>query len=527
MKCLNCGEELPVLEAGEQLNFCPFCGIKIDPAAIAAAEFVEESVAEATEEAAEIVEDAVAEEASEPIEETVSEAAEAAELVEETVAEAAEEAAEPAKKKSKLPLIILIVVVVLAAAGYFIYQSLPSTKVGKLLKQANASAAAGSFEEALDSISKAREILPEDLSVIKAGSDTYRAYAQSVGKDGDLSKMFELYRSAVEAAGPLGDEDKQACYDAVGNDLDAYVETMTAAAAFPDAENVIRQKMDIVPGTEAKGAAQLLDLYTKWTDYAAAQNDPDLLLTHLERLGKLKADSAMSASAAEIAELEYKTGYRMSCILLGQAGKQIKSSLDSGLTYKAANDVYLQIINSMGQGYIAASWALEDPEKRLPLVGDIEGTDEKIGLYKSGNSLFVYIGKYEGGKRSGEGVWMTYMGSPISSYRQYCAKGTWADDLPNGSVEIWDCLKNSSSEESLIRYKANVKNGIFEGEAEVEFNESGILYHPNYENDYAKLVEEHTQNGTTYYIISFDASGTKFMHNPNYKTEQNCVLGTK
>ena len=42
----------------------------------------------------------------------------------------------PAKKKTKLPLIIALIVVVLGVAGYFIYQNLPSTRVSKFKKQA-------------------------------------------------------------------------------------------------------------------------------------------------------------------------------------------------------------------------------------------------------------------------------------------------------------------------------------------------------------------------------------------------------
>ena len=161
----------------------------------------------------------------------------------------------------------------------------------------------------------------------------------------------------------------------------------------------------------------------------------------------------------------------------------------------------------------------------MPIITDIEGTDEKMGIYHADGRYYVYLGQYSGTARSGNGAWFTFMGSTSTTYKYYFSKGTWANDKPNGTFSIYDYTKNKTANtESTVTVEVNVTDGLYNGEAAVQFDPKGPVYHPTYENGKGKVIDELSQDGKVYKILAYNDEKTMFMHNDNVENETLGIL---
>lgn len=577
MKCTNCGHDLPDPKEGISIKFCPFCGARVLEAAAAAApaaevikeeiaaeaaeaekaadtvveqfeELVEEASAEATEAAAETVAEAAeaAEAAQETAEETIAEAigesaaeateaaaetaAEATEAVQETAAEATAASAigvppevQPtAKKKSKAPLIIAIIVVILGVAGYFVYQNLPSTKVAKFKKQAAELHTAGSYEAELDALKQAAELAPDDRSIITSQADAMLAQARKLLEDGKEQDAFTWYGMTAEKASGLSEDYGSRFYDSVKADIGKLSSDALSEGRYVDAEAYLNKRKEIlssVPGIEELTEADILDVYTKWTEDVLAGGIREDFDAQSDIIDLLIKDNKLPGKTAELNALKDKLFEAGMQADLKSIGASIKQWIDSDKPELATSQMYLALISSISKGNYIAKWVAEDPDHRSPVIGDIDGTN-KIGLYydKANNRLYTYIGQYDANnKRSGQGSWITYLGSALTTQTSYVAKGAWSDDKPNGNFSIYESVKSTSdsSQDRIKNTTVNVKNGLYEGESTVAYtrNENTIIYKPTYTDGHPKVIEDHEQGGTVYHIIAFSEDKKTFMHN--------------
>ncbi len=524
-------------------------------------ELVEEASAEATEAAAETVAEAAeaAEAAQETAEETIAEAAEAVEAVREaaeeasdqaaeTVAEAAETVAETAeaigesaaeataasaigvppevqptaKKKSKAPLIIAIIVVILGVAGYFVYQNLPSTKVAKFKKQAAELHTAGSYEAELDALKQAAELAPDDRSIITSQADAMLAQARKLLEDGKEQDAFTWYGMTAEKASGLSEDYGSRFYDSVKADIGKLSSDALSEGRYVDAEAYLNKRKEIlssVPGIEELTEADILDVYTKWTEDVLAGGIREDFDAQSDIIDLLIKDNKLPGKTAELNALKDKLFEAGMQADLKSIGASIKQWIDSDKPELATSQMYLALISSISKGNYIAKWVAEDPDHRSPVIGDIDGTN-KIGLYydKANNRLYTYIGQYDANnKRSGQGSWITYLGSALTTQTSYVAKGAWSDDKPNGNFSIYESVKSTSdsSQDRIKNTTVNVKNGLYEGESTVAYtrNENTIIYKPTYTDGHPKVIEDHEQGGTVYHIIAFSEDKKTFMHN--------------
>ena len=523
-------------------------------AAEAAQETAEETIAEAAE-AVEAVREA-AEEAADQAAETVAEAAETAEAIGESAAEATEAAAETAaeateavqetaaeataaaaaasaigvppevqptaKKKSKAPLIIAIIVVILGVAGYFVYQNLPSTKVAKFKKQASELHTAGSYEAELDALKQAAELAPDDRSIITSQADAMLAQARKLLEDGKEQDAFTWYGMTAEKASGLSEDYGSRFYDSVKADIGKLSSDALSEGRYVDAEAYLNKRKEIlssVPGIEELTEADILNVYTKWTEDVLAGGIREDFDAQSDIIDLLIKDNKLPGKTAELNALKDKLFEAGMQADLKSIGASIKQWIDSDKPELATSQMYLALISSISKGNYIAKWVAEDPDHRSPVIGDIDGTN-KIGLYydKANNRLYTYIGQYDANnKRSGQGSWITYLGSALTTQTSYVAKGAWSDDKPNGDFSIYESVKSTSdsSQDRIKNTTVNVKNGLYEGESTVAYtrNENTIIYKPTYTDGHPKVIEDHEQGGTVYHIIAFSEDKKTFMHN--------------
>ena len=587
MKCYNCGHDLPEPKEGITIKFCPHCGAKaIDFAAEAAAaakaaeeavEAAPEAVAEVAEEAAETVaevaeeataaveeaaapvveaaEEAVAaveeaaeavpEAAAEAIEEAAAPVVEAAEEAAETVAEAAEtvtevveeapaaaaaaaaaippEAQAPAKKKSKAPLIVIIIVLILAAAGYFVYQNLPSTKVSKFKKQAAELHEAGSYEQEIEVLKQAEALAADDMSLVKSEATAMAAKAQALLKDNKQEDAFSWFKDIVARVEALPEADRAEYYNQISASMKQLSDDALNSKLYEDAENYLKKRADIIPAVSGIGAQtenDLLAVYTKWTEDVLASGTKDDFVAQEGVIDRILGENVLKSKTAELKELKNKLFQGEMEADLKEAGARMLAEIKSEMFGVASLEVSSTFGLASGSCHYIPIWEKEDPDKRVPVIADIDGTN-KIGVYydKEINAVRIYIGEYDGTKRSGKGTWLLFQGTTLSDYRCYAATGTWANDKPNGEFSIYDATTYASdtSKSKIERITVNVKDGVYDGEAVNDFTRDSktVTYRPSYKDGHPVVLEDREQGGTVYHLIAFSEDKTTFLHNVN------------
>ena len=513
-----------------------------------ATEAVQETAAEVAAEATAAVETAAqtAETAVEAAQETAAEAVEAAqetaaetvEAAQETAAETAAEATtaaaaasaigvppevQPAaKKKSKLPLIIALIVVVLGVAGYFIYQNLPSTRVAKFKKQAAELHAAASYEQEIEVLRQAEELAKDDLDLVRSETDAMLAKAKALLDENKQQDAFKWFKDLVSRAEALPEAERGKYYDSISTSIKGLADMALTAKQYETAEALLKQRGEIIPavtGIAAQTEADLLAVYTKWTEDALNSGDKEKYAAQEAIIDRVLNENLLKGKTAELKTLKERLSMAGMLADLKEIGAGLKKYIDDGKLSLASSQMYLSVVSSLGKGNYISKWIAEDPTHRSPVIADIDGTN-KIGLYydKPNNRLYTYIGQYDANnKRSGNGSWITYMGSALNTQTSYVATGTWSDDKPNGSFTIYDELKNAqdSSQNRTKNITVNTKNGLFEGEAVTEYikGDSKVIYRPTYTDGHPKVIEDHEQGGTVYHIIAFSEDKKTFMHN--------------
>ena len=551
MFCTNCGKEIPEGQNGIPVRFCPYCGGKVlvlppeNTAAVPAEETVaaaeeavqaaeetvaaaeeavqaaEETVAAAEETVQAAEETATAEEAVQAEEETAAaeEAVQAAEeetvvAAEEAVQAAAEEtvvAAEAPKKKSKAPIIALIAVIVLAAAGYFIYQSLPSTKVSKLMKEASALNASAQFDEAVQKYDEALAIAPDNTEIKAAKADTFIAKAKSFFADDDYNKALLTYYDAMISVSGLGDSTEESVSKRVSEDLSSMSAAMVEKGSFSSALDILNEKNKMFESEMESTAVEILNVYKTWADKVKDSGDAKKAAELADIISKARDAKELASVKIDMIEpfnMLTAIKYRAQ---LAEVGLMLKPFLDSGDTNAACDTLYEIMLKKFSDYYSIINWVTLDQSNRLPFIADIDG-NTGIGIYKASDRFIIYIGSYDAsGKRSGEGAWLTCLGTPTSDYRKYCATGTWKDDLPNGQFTIMNYTKKTTDDGSTKTTKVNVVNGLYQGEAEYSVD-NGVTYRPSFENGHPVIIEDYEMNGTTYHIAAYGDDEISFYH---------------
>ena len=114
-----------------------------------------------------------------------------------TIDDTAEKASEkPAAKKTRL--IIIVIILALLGCGYFVYQSLPSTKAGKLVKQALIQMESKDYAKAVEILVSARDTSPGSKNVTEAFFKVFEAHVNDIlSKDGtDIVHALKVYENA-------------------------------------------------------------------------------------------------------------------------------------------------------------------------------------------------------------------------------------------------------------------------------------------------------------------------------------------
>ena len=580
MKCYNCGHDLPEPREGLVIKFCPHCGAKaidfaaetaaaekaaetveekleelVEETAAPVAEAAEEAAAEVTEAAAEVTEAAAevveaAEEAAAPVVEaaqTVADAVEAApetaaaaaeevaapaaEAVKETVAEVAApaaaavapEAQAPAKKKSKAPLIILLLIVILGVAGYFVYQNLPSTKVGKFKKQAAELHASGAYEQEIEVLKQAEALAPDDLGLVQTEADAMLAKAKALLDENKLDDSFTWFKDIVSRVEALPEADRSKYYESISSSIKGVADMELAANKYEGAEAILRQRAEILPaasGIADQTEEDLLAVYTKWTEDVLAKGTRDDIIGQESVIDRILDENILKSKTAELNALKDKLFQAEMAADLKDIGTAMLGQINSDMLSLAALEVWTEFASSTGDYHYIPVWEKEDPENRVPVIGDIDGTN-KIGVYydKDANSVSIYIGQYDGTKRSGKGSWLVFQGSTFSTYRCYVATGTWVDDKPNGEFSIYDSTRytSDSSSNKIEKTTVNIKNGLYDGEAVDEYTKDSntTIYRPTFKDGHPVVIEDREQGGTVYHIIAYSEDKTTFLHNVN------------
>ncbi len=474
------------------------------------AETLEESVSESAEAVKESIQETAAAKAEEPakvLQENSSEAAPKDEEAPRAVPQSEPTPAEPAapaepKKKSKLPVILAAVLVLAAIAGYFIYQNLPSTKIGKLINSAESHLMQDEYQAAIDELEAARQLQPDNADIIEAQADAYSAYARYFVESGDDMGGMDVYKQAVSIIEQLPAEKKDEKLNSLSEEISGIADYYKREGQYNNALDILQKKLEIFPGMVAGINREELEVYSEWTRGILDSGEAETIklfkkdvLDHVMERPEMAALQPLYDEAAAIVENEKLMAS------LSEMGAALHADTSKNKRSLTVETFYMDCLNSFGIYNPIGKWCVKNTDK-LPLIADIEGTDDRIGMYVMDGTIYCYIGEYEGNERSGTGVWFTYQGTPLSSYQKYYAYGTWQNDKPNGRFSIWNCDKTASAEkETSAMITVDVKDGLYNGQAEEVFTDIDT-FRPRYTNGIAEIIGSYDDNGTTKYTIS-------------------------
>ena len=335
---------------------------------------------------------------------------------EQTAGAAPEAAAMP--RKNKLPLILAIVLVVLAAGGFFVYQSLPSTKAGKLVKEALAQMESKDYAKAVETLVSAREIAPQSGKVTDAFFKVFDANVNDIlSKDGtDIVHALKVYENAEEL--------------------------------LPDQLETILQKES--------------EIYRSCSDQISRNKELDLIYSLIPDLdaaisrGVPGLETVRSDLAKQAAALEKEHA------LQSFAEEYITAFNNSDS--QALIDIYLRTVGDEDSLFFRSVLANHGTRAAsFPILAEYEG--KKAGIYYKNGQYFVYCGEYDqNNKRSGTGTWVSAKGDPDQgSYKVYRYGGEWENDKPNGNMWCYVFTRTAGGNEEIKIATAPVKDGLFNG----------------------------------------------------------------
>ncbi len=457
MICPNCGKEIT-----DDARFCPYCGTKTieEEAAELAEKAVEdaETAADGIKEAAVIGTAAALEAAELDAEAKTAEAAEDAEAAvaaaaaADTAAEAAPAESKP-KKKSILPIIIVAILLLAGVGGYFIYNNLPATKSGKLIKQADAYLAEDKFEDALAAVAQAKEFTPDNAAVF----DTYdkifeKECQQYINEKGNIIdfKAIDTYVDAAKIVPEYNTKYLNKASELLKTIIDRFM-TDTNTESITKLVAVLKSySQKGVPGL-ATGIASL-----------------EARATDLERDAKFKEFANMLKGYAD------KQDYKM---MLGAVYANFVS----------VTDFYQKVIKPAS-----------GMSSNFPLISGVDGSDNKVGIYYIRGTYFVYYGGYDAsGKRSGDGIWLPVISGGITGNTyNYTFAGQWANDKPNGENTSYLHIKTSSSDNEYT-IKVNTKDGLYDGEAIYTYS-NGFVYKVTFIDGMPQVIETDKEGRAIY-----------------------------
>ena len=417
---------------------------------------------------------------------------------------------ETPKKKSKAPIIALIAVLVLAAAGYFIYQNLPSTKVSKLMKEASSFIASAEFDEAVQKYDEALAIAPDNTEIKAAKADAFIAKAENYFAGDDYNNAILTYYDALITVEGLGDGTEENASKRVSEDLSSMAASMLEKGSFSKALDILNEKNKMFSSETEATASEILSVYKAWADKVMESGDPKKASELAGIIDDVRNKEELASVKSELLKTSIMLTNMKYRAQLAEVGKTLKTYIDAGDADGACNELYDTMLKRFSDNSNIINWVTMRQDE-LPFIADIDA-NTKIGIYSASERFVIYIGGYDAsGKRSGEGAWLTCLGTPTSDYREYCAFGPWKNDLPNGQFTIRNFNKKSTDDGSTKITKVNVVNGLYDGEAEYAAD-NGVTYRPTFENGHPVIIEDYDMNGTTYHIAAYGDDEISFYH---------------
>ena len=538
----------------------------------------EEAVAEVAEAAPESVSEEVSEEpAAEPVETPEAPAASLADAAAnasdapsepETRAEtdipaetpaaepenAAEPAAEPAeapKKKSKLPIIIAAVAA-LAIIGFLIYNNLPSTKINKHVKAADAYLEKGEYMQMLAEADAVAEFDPQNPNLARFEYLAYTGMARDMIFDGDVDAAIGAYRNLSSFLKNSEAEDELYNLEALRTEVDSQAARLLETGSIADAVNLLSEKPNIIPGAktiyEDEILAAYMDTVFETADQMAQDGNYEEAVINLELAadavepykGKIKdhivqiysdvADRLIAEDDEIGARAYYETlkqlpgnydvteirdrlnvyiEYRNELRSFSGFAELIASYLDDGDVDGALDFMFDEVTLMTGDYYELRTRT----EKDAPLIVAAGNQGWKVGLYSGFYTAYIYYGQYnEKNQRNGKGYWL-YTGGTLSGQEtRKCAYGDWVGDVPNGEMENLVKSVYRDEDPKVTKYVGTVVNGLFDGELTMIYNEKVTLY-GECSNGKIKILATTDPNGKSGKVIAFTKDRKQWLSN--------------
>ncbi|MBQ6671255.1 MAG: zinc-ribbon domain-containing protein [Firmicutes bacterium] len=461
----------------------------VEPAPVAEEPVTEEPAVEPAPVAEEPIIEEPAVEPAHVAEEPVAAAATAAAMAAEPVAEAAEAAAEPAaepaetvtgpssippdeppkkKKKGLIAAIIAIVVVALGVGGYFIYQSLPSTKLAKLRTQIASSIEAKDYQKAISQIEQAYEFAPDD-------EELHKQYV-----DCNLPLLSELYEAKD--------------YEKFISDADKLIKDYPQAAEALD--------------------PMIKKSYESLANDAINTNDIPTMQAMKDRLTDLTASGRFNFSETTDWIEDNIQHVKLTNMFQTLADKLLPL-IKSGDRAAVFDTIRSEFISSSGSArQLAPNKATV--EYHFPLYSKADETGKRLGFYYSYGHYGFYYGNYNGTHREGDAIWIIADNLKTdTAYREYWAEGNWSNDKPNGTFTISNLTKYANSDkEQLVEGSVEVKDGLYNGKGVFTYDGS-VPLSGSYKNGIADVIMTTDPNGNPSNVILISEDGNSWVSRAN------------
>jgi len=138
------------------------------------------------------------------------------------------------------------------------------------------------------------------------------------------------------------------------------------------------------------------------------------------------------------------------------------------LTVLCSSDNYDSVFDKMQTEEFAKVTALSNSLNRPYIVDTEHG---RIGVYEVNSKRYgnymIYFGDYNGDIREGSGVWLGHYEG-----QNYFAKGIWANDKPNGEMQIREWHSNLDASVMYRVITGNVVDGLWNGDVTWAFEEN-------------------------------------------------------
>ena len=376
---------------------------------------------------------------------------------------------EPPKKKRKglIAAIIAVVIVALGVGGYFVYQSLPSTKLAKLRTQINEAVMASDYQGAIDLIEKAYEYAPDDP---------------------------ELRGLHIDCA-----ENLLYVLDAEGKNDEFIAGADELIKRFPEAAEQLDPMIDKTYRSLATEA-----MYSGSIPQMQAIKDR---LTDAQQGGRFNFSSLID-------EIEYTIRHTQFTDILKSLAEKMLPQIKAGDRAAVFETIRNEFISETGSAHkIDASLIAK---AHFPLYSDPDETGKRIGIYYQKGHYLFYYGEYDGTNRHGSGTWICADNMKTSAaYREYWAEGTWAYDKPNGSFTISNLSKyENSDKEQLIEGTAEVSAGVYEGKVVFTYDGSVPLT-GEFHNGIPKVIMTTDPNGKEANVVLISDDGRAWVSYSN------------